>query len=212
MWNSGGKNVLSQIGRGFKSAAGGLFGPQEGSVSYPSPELIQFGASQAPGVFQSIKPLGEELAGIGSDLYQRALNLDLGEAGEEALFGQASRRFREQILPGLAARGVATSGRGMKAEQEGVEQLATTFGERAFGRQVQREQMVQEAARGLAFLKTLPVELQTRILDIMIRQGGTAVPTGPSIFSQLTGFFSGGGGSAAAGLGMGGGAVPPIPI
>lgn len=61
---------------------------------------------------------------------------------EDDLFKQASGRFLESLRPTYAARGLLTSqGAAGEAESKGMQDLATTFGERAFERGMGRSQL-----------------------------------------------------------------------
>ena len=189
MWNSGGKNFFAKVGRG-------LFGPQtqEGSVQTFSPEQLAW-LPKAESEFADIGALKQRFSGIGDELMEGARGLDV-EAGE----GELRRRMREGLLPGLAARGLATSGKGVDADLAVEGELAQKY----FERSTKRRELLQQAAQGLAVLESLPAQLRAQILQIVLGKGGTPVPmaSGPSILQQLLGTFSAGkepeGGSAGS--------------
>lgn len=177
MWNSGGKNALAQAGSGIGDW---LFSPRP-----MSKQGLQYAEGQIPGAFGDIDAMAREFAPIGEELMQGARGLDV-DFGEDALFGQAARRWREQMLPGMSARGLTTSGRGLKAEMQGMEDLSTKFGERRFERGVSRQETLQKAATGMAMLRAMPVELRQKLIDILIRQTAGAA-AGSSIGSMMGG-------------------------
>jgi hypothetical protein len=224
-------------GEAVEEGVGGL-GPDltnpnatEGHVEYPLRNLFPLASGQAQYIAQSLIPELEQrlrsagerslAAAYGIDVdraaYERALGIDTGDIGEEALFGQATRRWREQMLPSLSARGVLTSGPGIKDEQLGLEDLINSFNARQFERGMSREQLVQGAAQqyyarqagrqalieqatqGLGVLMAMPVTLREALISAIV-SGGTPVPIvgGQSDLGLLTDLFrtasSGGGG------------------
>lgn len=194
MWNSGGKNFFSKVSRS-------IFGPQtkEGSVQTFSPEQLAW-LPKAKSEFADIGALKQRFSGIGDELISGARSLDV-EAGE----GELRRRMREGLLPALAARGLATGGKGVDADLAVEGELAQKY----FERSTKRQELLQQAAQGLAVLESLPAQLRAQILQIVLGKGGTPVPmaSGPGILQQLLSTFgagqsSGGGGGAAGGAGV----------
>lgn|SRR5574341_6254 len=90
-------------------------------------------------------PNEEELFGMTKEEYQAALQRAKMEVpSEERLFGVMERRLRESLLPQLAASGLATS-QGADVLAPRVSELATTFGERAFERELARQANIRQA-------------------------------------------------------------------
>jgi hypothetical protein len=113
----------------------------------------------------------------------------------------------EQHSPRLAARGVLTSGPGINAEQQALEELGVAFGERSFERGIARQGAQQEALAGLAAMKALPIEMQTKLLQAIFSQEGI-VPAAyrePSVWENIIGPIGGAIGNYMGGGGGGGG-------
>ena len=179
MWNSGAKggffgnagNVLTDMFRGQPASS------ESGSV-YPD----------LPGGMEEIRrllgsggrgPIEEAFAGATAEqedaiALARAL---AGGKGEDELF----RRARERIMPGLAARGLATSGEGIMGEYRASEEV--------YNRRLEANKVYQQAIQGLAVLKSLPFELRQRLVQLMLSPATTSTATGaiPSWYEALKG-------------------------
>lgn len=180
MFNSGGKNIFSKIGRAVKGMAGGLFEPTQGEVTYPVPELFPLAKPQVERSFANIDRMRDLFGSAGEELMAgaRGLSTDIDEAA-------LARRMREALMPQLAARGLATGQQGISADVD----IAGKLAEGAFQRNVSRQQVLQQAAAGMAALNAMPEELRAKILDIIVRQSGSAAPIGESQFGQIGGFM-----------------------
>jgi hypothetical protein len=173
MWNSGGKNI-------WKKAGGALFGQTKtANPQYAMPGLFPVAQTEAEGYFAGLPALDERLSRAGEDVWSGAQNLDV-EYGEDAM----RRRMRDAVMPGLAARGLATGGQGIVADV-GVEEA---LGQQRFERAAKRQELLSQASQGLAVLKSLPFELRQKLLAVIIGQGG-ATPSQinqPGALDELT--------------------------
>lgn len=110
---------------------------------------------------QGISPEAlEEIKGLISGVKDFSGQINTGTVGlpdDEKLFGTASRRFLESSRSGNAARGLLTSGASNAIENQGLEQLATAFGEKEFDRSLQSAAFGREGA----------VQASTGFLDLI---------------------------------------------
>jgi|SRR3990172_3687189 len=159
--------------------------------------LQELGLGNAEAATAALNQL--DFSGYADTIWQKALGLDTGEAGEQNLWKLQSNRLLEALRPALAARGLATSGPGINVEGQKLGELNTEFTARAFERNVQRQQLMQEAAKGIAVLKSLPIELRNQLIAAIT--GAQTAGTTPSILQQ----YGGGGGLSAMMSSKGGG-------
>lgn len=103
------------------------------------------------GLLSNLQSGADRMAGMGGPRVG-AMDVDLSNLpavpDEDALFKQNASRYLDALRPGMAARGLLTSGVSQAAEQQGLEGLATTFGERAFERNMTRNTNAFEQAMG----------------------------------------------------------------
>lgn len=59
---------------------------------------------------------------------------------DQALFGDMSRRYLESVRPGMAARGLLSSGVGQDVENQGLGELSNVFANQSFDRNLARSQ------------------------------------------------------------------------
>ncbi len=94
-----------------------------------SPELLK----QAPGLLNRIQQFPSRIASGGVEI-----------PDDDALFGQIAERGFQTLRPGMAGRGLLTSGAGQEAEDRFISDLSTQFGERSFERSLQAGQFERE--------------------------------------------------------------------
>lgn len=69
------------------------------------------------------------------------MGVGTNETSDQALFDLMARRYRESTLPTYSARGVNTSGPGLNAESQGIQELSTLFAGTAFDRAAKAQEL-----------------------------------------------------------------------
>jgi hypothetical protein len=179
MWNSGAKGgFLGKAGNVLTSIFQGKPATSESHPVYPD----------LPGGLAEIRrllgaggtgPMEEALTGAtaGQEEAMALARALAGGEGEDALFRQA----RGRIMPGLAARGLATSGEGIMGEYKASEEV--------YDRRLKANTVYQQAAQGLAILKALPIQLRQQLIQMMLNPSTASSSTGakPSWWESLSG-------------------------
>jgi hypothetical protein len=213
MWNSGGK-ASWETGGGRRGGYLDPFGIFSGAQSDASKKFEGGALSNANKNEADINALQQKLGGVSDTAWQSALDFNNKDyaTSDQNLFDLMARRFRESTMPGLSARGLTTSGAGIAAEQKGIGDLATQFAGTSFDRDLKRKTLLQDAAKGVAVLNSLPIELRNALIQAML--GGQVAGMSKSILEQYgggsgvssmfnSGSSSGGGGSSSNGMGSG---------
>ena len=186
MFNSGGKNVWRKAGYYVnpKNTWDRYAGGDKVNPVWAAPELFKYAEPQMQKAFAGVDELGKYLAGPAQEMYQNALRLTKPESDQE-LYNLEARRYREQMQPQLAAMGLATSGPGIDVLGQGLQDLGVKFGERSFERQAKGQELLQQATQGLALLKSLPIELQQRLIQTILQQQGYIPGYEKSLFEKM---------------------------
>lgn len=201
MWNSGAKGGALGDPVGFaKDMFNKTFvgSPWTGSsVSFPTypdkPFALKDIYKLMGGGAGSLDSRFADAIGGGKDALRLARDLAFGPAGE-LQYSQAARRMREELLPGLSARGLTTSGPGIDIESQKLSEMA-------IGQQATGVQLLQQASQGLALLRSMPLQLRQAILALLLNPStsSTSTQTGglPGIFQSTFEAMGGGQGTAA---------------
>jgi len=175
--------------RGLKSMAGGFFegtpstsqqSSQPGWASFP--EVTQRASDIATGKNQDYAATLANAISGGRESLDLARDLAFGGAGK-AQYSQAASRWRNEFMPGLTARGLATSGPGIDIEAQKLQEMA-------IDQQAKGVQLLQDASKGLALLESLPEEMRAKIMAMIFGAAGSSQGTStgatPSLWSELT--------------------------
>lgn len=127
------------------------FGKSKSKSSSQQAPIAPWLLPKTSGLLSNIESGADRMAGMAGPRVG-AMDVDLSSLpavpDEDALFKQQATRYMDALRPGMAARGLLTSGVSQAAEQQGIEGLATTFGERAFERNMARNTTAFEQAMG----------------------------------------------------------------
>jgi len=110
--------------------------PTQGQFNFQG--LPEYNPTQGQFDFQGFNQPRSFLPQAGQFNFQGLQSYASDVPSEDALFGLTSKRLLEGIRPGMAARGMLTSGVGQDVENQALSELATTFGANAFERGMQR--------------------------------------------------------------------------
>ncbi len=209
-----GKNLLG--GGGFP----GVFGGKEYAPQYPAP----WAYPQAQEYTNQINALlpkldmskyGPELMGYGrraadvskEEAYLKQVQdfVNAGSGPNNALWNLTAKRYMDELTPRFSGAGLLTSGPGISAMSQGMENLATTYADAERKRQLGElgllggatsqlksaeetgQNSFQLALQGLQALEALPIEVRRQIIATLFGQTGQVPGVGSSILSQIGG-------------------------
>ncbi len=199
----------------------GVFGGKEYSAEYPAPWAYPQAEaytnqinSLLPNV-DALRSYGPELMGYGKraadtskeEAYLKQVQdfVNAGSGSNNALWNLTAKRYMDELTPRFSGAGLLTSGPGVSAMSQGMENLATTYADAERKRQLGElgllggatsqlktaeetgQNSYQLALQGLQALESLPIEVRRQIIATLFGQNGQVPGVGQSILGQIGG-------------------------
>jgi hypothetical protein len=215
-----GKRVIRKAGQ-FLGAPGGPFEEGVYNPQYPAPWAYPLAEQYTKDIgtylprLDTLQPYGQKLIGYGEKaagtaneenyLKQVQNFVNAGMGPNNALWNLTSKRYMNELTPRFSGAGVLTSGPGLNAMSQGMEDLAIKFGEAERARQAGELGLLGTATgqlkgaetagvssyaaalEGLKALETLPIDVRRKLIEALFGQKGETPQLSPSQLQQLGG-------------------------
>lgn len=215
------KNIVGTMLGGGTGGAG-TFGGKEYPAQYPAPWAYPQAQSWIDEINKNYLPKMDAMRSYGTNLMglgERAANtgreqdylrqvqnwVNAGQGTNNALWNLTAKRYMDQLTPRYSGAGLLTSGPGLNAMSQGMEDLAIKYGDAERARQAGEFGLLggatqqlkgaetggvsaySAALEGLKALEALPIEIRRKLIETLFGQKGEVPGVGPSILSQMGG-------------------------